>query len=82
MTQSEDSFTISCDDCTMQHTDHCHDCVVSFFCERDETQPVVVETGQARVLELLIDAGLVPGLRQVPRSRGPREARVRMLRSR
>lgn len=77
-----DAFVISCDDCVMQHTNHCRDCVVTFFCEEPSQQPVVVEAGEAQIVDLLIGAGLVPGLRQVPRSLGPRGERARMLRSR
>lgn len=77
-----DAFVISCDDCVMQHTEHCRDCVVSFFGDEPSAQPVVVEAGEAKIVDLLIGAGLVPGLRQVPRTRSPRDERARMLRSR
>jgi hypothetical protein len=78
----DDALVISCQDCVMQHTDHCGDCVVTFFCDERTEQPVVVEAGEAQIVDLLIGAGLVPGLRQVPRTRGPQGERARMLRSR
>jgi hypothetical protein len=82
MFERDNPLVISCDDCAMQHTDHCQDCVVSFLCGGEPGQPVTVEEPEARVLDLLIDAGLVPALRQVPRTTGTREAGARMLRSR
>ncbi|MBA3655559.1 MAG: hypothetical protein H0W70_15355 [Actinobacteria bacterium] len=62
------SFSISCDDCTMQHSDHCCDCVVTFICEREPDDAVVIDAEEARALRLLIGAGLVPELRHAKRS--------------
>ncbi len=62
------SFSISCDDCTMQHTDHCADCVVTFVCGREPEDALVIDAEEARALRLLIGAGLVPKLRHVRRS--------------
>ncbi len=62
------SFSISCDDCTMQHSDHCSDCVVTFICEREPDDAVVIDAEEARALRLLIGAGLVPELRHAKRS--------------
>ena len=63
-----DGFTISCDDCTMQHTSACDDCVVTFICNRDAHDAVVIDVEEARAVRLLERAGLVPGLRHVPRA--------------
>ena len=57
---------IDCNDCAMQHTPACHDCVVTHLL-RDLMGPVEVDPEQAAALEVLADAGLVPGLRLVPR---------------
>jgi hypothetical protein len=62
------SFRIDCDDCAMQHTDVCDDCVVSFICSRDDDDAVVVDVAEVRALRLLSGAGLVPGLRHVKRT--------------
>lgn len=64
---------IDCDECAMQGTDQCRDCVVSFIVEREEG-PVVVSTDEARALRDLGEAGLVPVLRLVPKPGVRREA--------
>ena len=60
-------ITISCDDCRMQSTSACDDCVVSFLLRDDEEQveqtPLVLDLDQVRVVRLLGKAGLVPDLR-------------------
>ncbi|MGH9226445.1 MAG: hypothetical protein ACRD2W_22245 [Acidimicrobiales bacterium] len=59
---------ISCDDCTMQHTSACDDCVVTFICNREPDEVVVIDVVEARAVRLLGEAGLVPRLRQVRRT--------------
>ena len=59
---------ISCDDCAMQHTSACDDCVVTFICNREADQAVVIDVVEARAVRLLGEAGLVPQLRQVRRT--------------
>ncbi len=54
---------ISCDDCVMQHTAACEDCVVSFICGREPGDAVVLDVAEIRAVRLLGDAGLVPRLR-------------------
>jgi hypothetical protein len=58
-------LTISCDDCSMQCTSACDDCVVSFVLrnESDDSEPLVLDLDQARVVRLLGKAGLVPDLK-------------------
>ncbi|HEX2038355.1 MAG TPA: hypothetical protein VHF47_01340 [Acidimicrobiales bacterium] len=56
-------ISISCDDCAMQHTAACHDCVVTFICGRDPDEAVIIDAAEARAVRLLAAAGLVPGLR-------------------
>ena len=58
-----DPLTIDCDRCTMQHTDACDDCVVTFICSRQPDEAVVVDFDELRALRMLGDAGLVPTLR-------------------
>lgn len=62
------SFSISCDECAMQHTDYCADCIVTFVCSRDPDDALVIDAEEARAFRLLIGAGLVPELRHVRRS--------------
>ena len=57
------SFTIDCDQCVMQHTDACADCVVTFICSREPGDALVVDVGEYRALRMLSDSGLVPELR-------------------
>ena len=59
---------IACDDCAMQHTDACADCVVTYIRTRDVHDAVVVDVAEARALRLLSKAGLVPELRHVRRT--------------
>jgi len=59
---------IDCDECAMQHTDVCDDCVVSFICSRQPDEAVVIDVSEVRALRLLSGAGLLPELRHVRRT--------------
>jgi hypothetical protein len=59
---------ISCDDCRMQHTPACDGCVVSFICDREPDDAVVIDVAEARALRLLGRSGLVPPLRHEARA--------------
>jgi hypothetical protein len=54
---------ISCTDCVMEGTHACADCVVTFLCEREPDEAVVIDVEEARALRLLERGGLAPGLR-------------------
>jgi len=56
-------LVIDCEQCVMQHTDACDDCVVTYICSREPGDAVVVDVEEFRALRLLSDSGLVPGLR-------------------
>ncbi|HUD16402.1 MAG TPA: hypothetical protein VMQ59_04030 [Acidimicrobiales bacterium] len=56
-------FTISCDECSLQGTDACDDCVVSFLLDRDPDDAVVIDADEARAMRMLERVGLVPSLR-------------------
>jgi hypothetical protein len=73
-----DPLTISCDDCRLDGTSACQDCVVSFLLTDDVTEvhearslsparpvagAVIVDAAEARAMKLLHSAGLVPTLR-------------------
>ncbi len=60
--ESPRSLVISCDDCAYQHTSQCDDCVVSFICDLDDDESVVLDAVEHRALRLLADAGLTPEL--------------------
>jgi Zn-finger protein len=60
-------LVISCDDCAMQHTQACEDCVVSFILNREPGDAVVFDAEEARALRMLTRVGLVPRPRHVRR---------------
>lgn len=54
---------IDCDECALQDTPACEDCIVTFLCGTDAATPVVVDFAEARAMRLLDDVGLAPPLR-------------------
>ncbi|MEZ5140949.1 MAG: hypothetical protein R2726_00280 [Acidimicrobiales bacterium] len=54
---------IDCDDCVMQHTDACDDCVVTFLCAREPDDAVIIDVAEIRALRTLHEVGLAPRLR-------------------
>jgi hypothetical protein len=63
-----DGLTIDCDECAMQGTDACADCVVTFICSREPGEAVVVDVAEERAIRLLSGAGLLPQLRHTRRT--------------
>jgi hypothetical protein len=63
---SHDPIRISCDDCVMQHTDACADCIVTFICSREPDDAVIIDVAEERAVRMLIRSGLVPELRHQP----------------
>lgn len=61
-------LVIDCDECALQHTEACAGCVVTFLCEREPDEAVVIDVAEERALRLLGDAGLVPHLRHERRT--------------
>lgn len=57
---------IDCNECAMQHTSACEDCVVTHLLQ-DLLGPIEIDPERSAALEVLADAGLVPGLKLVPR---------------
>ena len=53
---------IDCDDCRMQHTAACEDCVVTFVVNREPGDALVIDADEQRAVRLLADAGLLPEL--------------------
>jgi hypothetical protein len=58
-----DSLTISCDECSMRSTAACEGCVVTFICDRQPDDAVIIDVAEARAIRLLGRSGLVPPLR-------------------
>jgi hypothetical protein len=59
---------IDCDECRMQHTEACDDCVVTFIVGREPGDAVVIDADEERAVRLLAGAGLLPGLRHQRRA--------------
>jgi hypothetical protein len=58
---------IDCDECVMQHTISCEDCLVSFVVSREPGDAVVLDLDEERALRAFADQGLVPGLLHLAR---------------
>jgi hypothetical protein len=58
---------ISCDDCRMQGTDACNDCVVTYILDKPEGA-VVFDAEQERAIREMARAGLLPDVRWERRS--------------
>jgi RNA polymerase subunit RPABC4/transcription elongation factor Spt4 len=54
---------INCDECMMQDTDACDDCVVTYIVCRQPGEAIVIDVEEERAVRMLADAGLVPELR-------------------
>lgn len=59
-------LTIDCDCCTMRETRACDDCVVTFICNREPDEAVIIDVAEERAVRMLIRSGLVPDLRHIP----------------
>lgn len=64
----EEVVRIDCDECVMQGTAACDDCVVTFICGREPHEAVVIDVAEARAIRLLGQGGLLPRLRHVRRT--------------
>ena len=58
---------ISCDDCKMQGTDACNDCVVTYILDKPEGA-VIFDAEQERAIREMARAGLLPDVRWEGRS--------------
>ena len=59
----DDVLRIDCDDCRMQHTDTCADCIVTFVCSTSSNDAVVFDVAEARAVRAMVEVGLVPDVR-------------------
>ena len=62
------SITIDCNDCTMQCSDACEDCLVTYVCSRDPGDAVVVDEAELVAMRTMAEVGLVPRLRHQRRT--------------
>jgi hypothetical protein len=56
-------LVIDCGECSLRSTEACDDCLVTFICEREPGEAVVIDVAEERALRLLSDSGLVPPVR-------------------
>ncbi|MGZ8735064.1 MAG: hypothetical protein ACXW2C_05475 [Acidimicrobiia bacterium] len=61
-------MVIDCDECVMEGTSACDDCIVTFLVGRERGEAIVIDDAEERDLRLLQGEGLVPKLRLVKRS--------------
>jgi hypothetical protein len=61
------TITIDCASCAMRDTPTCADCVVTFLCDREPTEAVLLDLTERQALRRLAQAGLAPRLRHVGR---------------
>jgi hypothetical protein len=59
---------IDCDECALQGSDACSDCLVTYICSREADDALVIDVAEERAIRLLSGAGLVPELRHVRRT--------------
>jgi len=56
-------MVISCDDCVMQHSAACADCVVTHVLSPASVESIELDDDEMRVVRLLVRAGMMPTLR-------------------
>ena len=59
---------IDCDECALQGSEACGDCVVTYICSREADDALLIDVAEERAIRLLSGAGLVPELRHVRRT--------------
>jgi hypothetical protein len=59
---------IDCDECVMQHTSACDDCVASVLLAGNPFRRVELDERETEAIENLAEAGLVPQLRLVKKA--------------
>ena len=64
-TEETATITIDCATCVMRDTPTCDDCVVTFLCERDPSEAVLLDLAEMQALRRLARAGLAPALRHI-----------------
>lgn len=55
-------LSVSCDECSLEGTGACEDCLVTFLLA-DESNAVIVDVMEARAMRMLHRVGLLPELR-------------------
>tara|TARA_B100000959_G_C14792311_1_gene546128 strand:- start:493 stop:732 length:240 start_codon:yes stop_codon:yes gene_type:complete len=58
-------LVIDCGTCVIKDSNMCKECVVTFICNRDPGEALVIDLEEERALRLLNKNGLVPPLRHL-----------------
>ena len=59
----DEAIEVDCDTCIMRATAACDDCLVTYICEREPHEAVIITIDELRAMRTLSEAGLVPGLK-------------------
>ncbi len=62
------TLVIDCDECALDRTTACRECVVSYLLDREPGDAIVINAEEARAVRLLAGGGLLPGLRHTRRA--------------
>lgn len=60
---SAQPIEVDCDTCVMRATDACGDCLVTYICDREPDEAVIITIEELRAMRTLSEAGLVPDLK-------------------
>ncbi len=58
-----DVLVIDCLSCSQKDTSTCDDCMVTFLCDREQGDAVVVNLVEFKAMRVLSESGLVPPMR-------------------
>ena len=61
------TLVISCDECALDRTTACADCVVSFVLDHEPGDAIIIDAAEERAVRLLAGGGLIPGIRHTRR---------------
>ncbi|MDG1845833.1 MAG: hypothetical protein P8J01_05500 [Acidimicrobiales bacterium] len=59
---TENYLSVDCGTCEMIHTTTCKDCLVTYICDREPNEAVVISMDEWRSIRSLTGAGLLPDL--------------------
>jgi hypothetical protein len=66
--EQQAALVISCDECALDRTTACRECVVTFLLDHEPGDAIVIDAAEERAVRLLAGGGLVPGLRHTRRA--------------
>lgn len=63
ITTDTDDLVVDCATCVARNSIACDDCLVTYICDREPGQAVIISMDELRSMRALSDAGLVPALK-------------------